>query len=220
MSTVSELSDMSGELADSRSAKRLRLWYLVIVISVAAILGFSMLSVLLYRQMQDYHDAKYRSQYVIVGDISTYAQVVDSDVFTMTSTSITLNDRTIAGTSAVNDLRYLSSLVRAIREMYLADSEKNDTFYTLGQAVDTLGMSAETVYDNLLRNLTDGIPMLEYPALNAKLQTAAALVGSLSQVLDAGFKEGVDFEKHPYSIVNNLDLVSIRSISVSVINAF
>jgi hypothetical protein len=104
--------------------------------------------------------------------------------------------------------------------MYLADSEKNDTFYTLGQAVDTLGMNAETVYDNLLRNLTDGVPMLEYPALNAKLQTAAALVGSLSQVLDAGFKEGVDFEKHPYSIVNNLDLVSIRSISVSVINAF
>jgi len=192
----------------------------VIVIAVAAILGFSMLSVLLYRQMQDYHDAKYRSQYVIVGDISTYAQLVDSHVATMTNTSITLNDRAIAGTSAVNDLRYLSSLVRAIREMYLADSEKNDTLYILGQAVDTLGMNAETVYDNLLRNLTDGVPMLEHPALNAKLETAAALIGSLSPVLDAGFKEGVDFEKHPYSIVNNLDLASIRSISVSVINAF
>jgi hypothetical protein len=211
---------MSGGIADSRSAKRLRLWYLVIVIAVAAILVFSMLSVLLYRQMQDYHDSKYRSQYVIVSDISTYAQLVDSHVVTMTNTSLTLDDRAIAGTSAVSDLRYLSSLVLAIREMYLADSEKNDTFYALGLAVDTLGVNAETVYDNLLRNLTDGIPMLEHPALNANLGTAAALVGSLSQVLDAGFKEGADFEKHPYSIVSNLDLASIRSISASVINAF
>jgi len=211
---------MSGEIVGPRSAKRLRLWYLVIVIAVAAILGFSMLSVLLYRQMQDYHDAKYRSQYVIVGEISIYAQLVDSQVATMTNTSMSLNDRAIAGTSAVEDLRYLSSLVHAVREMYLADSEKNETFYTLGHAVDTLGMNAETVYDNLLRNLTDGVPMLEHPALNAKLETAAALIGSLSHVLDAGFNEGVDFEKHPYSVVNNLDLASIRSISVSVINAF
>ncbi len=128
--------------------------------------------------------------------------------------------REVAGFGAVCLLEDLSSLVWAIQEMYLTDSEKNDTFSALRHAVDVLYSNSWTVFVHIQSNRTFDTPREEDLTLNAEIGAAGGLLASLLPMIDAGFDYGVDFEKHPYSIVGRLDLQAIKNTAISITNSF
>jgi len=211
---------MFGKSPDPGANKGSKISYLVIGVAVAAILVLSTLSVFFYRQAQDYHDAKYRAQYVIISDIRQHISDAGSYIAVMTYPEETLVSREVVGCGAVLQLEDLSSLVWAIQEMYLTDSEKNGTFSTLRHAVDILRSHSWDVFVHMQSNRTFDTPWEENLTLNAEIKTAGSLLVSLLPIIDEGFDYGVDFEKHPYSIVNRLDLQTIKSTAISIINSF
>jgi len=211
------LADIIEAKAEAKRSIRRRV---ITVVTIVALISLSVLSAFLYLRMDDYYDAKYRSQNVIMYDIMGCVFLISSYLPTVANTSVSLTERALAGTSAMDELRHLSTLVNAIREMYLEDSEKNATFALLDRAVNAVSGHLLIVHVFLVWNVTDGRTMLESPDVNAKLLSVAPVMMELYYAIDAGFKPDVDFEKHPYSVVGNLDLELIRSIADSIISSF
>ena len=185
-------------------------WKRIIVILVVVMVVLSMTSVLLYRQAKDYHDAKYRSQNVIMYELDRLVSLTGGYITDMSNTSNSMGERAIAGATAIEYTSEASSWITAVREMYLDDSEKNDTFATVDKAIGAVNGHVWLIYEFMMWNVTRGWPMLEQPAVAEELLAAVPLLTELGQLLFAGFEDNVDFEKHPYSVVNNLDLAAIR----------
>lgn len=201
---------MSLEAEGSGTAKWPVRFKLIIIVAVVMIVVLSTTSVLLYRQEQDYYGAKYRSQNVIVFELSTSVAWTGEYLVDMSNTSKSMNERAIASTSAVDELRHISRLTWALREMYLHDTEKNATFTLLDRATQAITGHVWLIHEFLIWNVTNGLAMLEQPDVAQNLTAVGPLMAGLSVMFDAGFKDAVDFEKHPYSVVNGLDLASIR----------
>lgn len=193
---------------------------IVVSILVAIVVVLSGLTVFYYLQAKDYHDAKYRAQYVIISDIRQHISDAGSYISLMTYPEQPLVSREVDGCGAVLQLEDLSSLVWAIQEMYLNDPEKNDTFSSLRHAVDVLRSNSWTVFVHMELNRTQDTPWEENLTLNAEINTAGSLLVSLLPIIDEGFDYGVDFEEHPYSIVGRLDLQAIKSTAISIIDSF
>ena len=209
---------MSGILDDIASLQKSNRRRAVTLLLVVALVSLSVLSGYLYLRMDEYHDAKYRSQSVIMHELSSNSALASYDVATVANTSIPVPERALAGTSAHHELTFLSRLALSIREMYLDDSEKNATFAGVFDAVSMYDAGVTSINVFLIWNVTNGWAMTEMPNVTARLSTAAPLLLDLSRALESGFKSDVDFEKHPYSVVARLDLGSIRDISDSMIN--
>jgi len=204
---TSELDDFIAMKAQSR---RKNMRNALVTTAVVAIVALSAFSILTYQQMRDYHDAKYRSQAVIVGQMSAYASWIGGYVHDAVNTSLPTDERAIAGTTAVDDLSALNNLVHAVREMYLGDHEKCETFRDLGNALSSfIGWFME-----YQAGIVDSVD------LRTRLAAAGDALGGLGPLLDAGFRSDVDFERHPYSIIERVDLAAIRTIASSITDEF
>ena len=204
---TSELDDFIARRAQSR---RRNIRNALVTTAVVAIVALSAFSILTYQQMRDYHDAKYRAQAVIVGQMSAYASWIGGHVDDAVNTSLSISERAIAGTAAIEELRAIDSMVSAVHEMYLGDHEKCETFRALGNSLSSfIGWFME--YQGGLIVSVD---------IRTKLAAAVDALGGLGPVLDAGFRSGVDFEKHPYSIIERVDLAAIRTIASSITDEF
>jgi hypothetical protein len=202
---------MSNGILDEVRTRKPQLRKALTMVLVAALVAVSIISVFLYVQMKDYHDAKYRSQNVIMGQLSSLVFLTGGYITDMLNTSNSMGERALAGATANEYTIEASRWTLAVREMYLDDSEKNATFAAVDKAVGAVESQMGVINLYLMWNVTRGWPMLESPHVAEKLLAAVPLLTELGLLLDAGFKDdNLDFEKHPYSIVNNLDLAAIR----------
>jgi hypothetical protein len=207
---------MSNGLLDVVKTRRPQLRKALTIVLVAALVAVSILSVFLYVQMKDYHDAKYRSQGVIMGQISTYAAESSSHIIEFTNISRPMNTRAVNAALAFDGLWHLHSMIDAVREMYLDDKVRNSTFTTLNDAIDHVYSYTMVVCEVIVWNSTGGVPMYDFAGILTRLASVAPLMTDLSQTIDSGFLSGVDLEKHPYSVVDHIDLASLREIAASI----
>jgi len=204
---TSELDDFIARRAQSR---RRNIRNALVTTAVVAIVALSAFSILTYQQMRDYHDAKYRSQAVIVGQMSAYASWIGGYVHDAVNTSLPADERAIAGTTAVDELSALDFLAYTVWQMYLGDGEKCETFQDLRNALTSfIGW-----FMQYQAGLVDSVD------IRTRLAAAGDALGGLGPVLDAGFRSNVDFEKHPYSIIEGVDLAAIRTIASAITDEF
>ena len=205
---------MTGELDEiiARKAKRRHVVIrnTLVTTAIVVIVALSVFSGFTYRQMRDYHDAKYRSQSEIVSYMEGYAESASNNVQYAVNTSLSLEFRGQAGSAAVEQLGFLEVLDRALWEMYLNDHEKCETFSLLYHSLGSFNMWLSE-YQLGIVNSQD---------LRMRLASSAIALGGLVPILNAGFRSDVDFEKHPYSIVDGMDLASIRNIATSITEQF
>jgi len=210
-----------------RRTRRARPLKIIIAVLVALIVILSGVSIFYYLQAKDYHDAKYRAQWVLMKDIWESVYVADFSIKEMIdSANNTITSRAMSGYLVQDSLGSLLNSVWAVREMYLNDAEKNESFSLFKQAVEAVMDNAEIVYIGLWLNSTLDRPYVENATLNAQLFTASSLLGNLRPVIYAGF--AVDpygdysnsWEHSPYSVVDRVDLGKVRSTSAQIIALF
>ncbi len=187
------------------------------VVLVAAVVVLSALFSFYYIQANDYHDAKYRSQWVLVYDLWSTALATSELCHDITGlTNGTLEYRALWGQGLLDDLGSMGNSAWAIREMYLNDEARNDTFYSLWKALDAFESRALQVVFPLWDNVTQGTPFVENSTANAQMTLAYSIFGGLHGEFDKAFKVdpyqdyGASWEREPYSLVDRLDLQSIK----------
>jgi len=210
---------MSEVHPSSGRGKRLRLPQVALGIAVAIILVMSILSVFLYRQSQDYHDAKYRAQYVISNDLINTLSSVGVLVDQMLDESLLKESRYQNGHDAVSALHQASQLTWAIEVMYLDDDEKNMTFGTMKHALDDFRDNVYQVVWALEENRTWDVAYTENVTLNNKLDAALGLMNGLIPFLQAGLRN-INWQENPYSVVDGMSLGYIYENSIAMIAIF
>jgi len=210
---------MSEAHPSSGRVKRLRWQQVALVIAVAIILVMSILSVFLYRQSKDYHDAKYRAQFVITNSLINTLYSARIGVDHMLEESLPIESRYQYGQDAVSTLYLASQWTWAIEVMYLDDDEKNMTFGTMKLALEDFRDNVYQVVYALEENRTWDVAYNENVTLNNKLDAALGLMNGLIPFLQAGLRS-VNWQEDPYSIVDGMSLGYIYENSTAMIAIF
>jgi len=207
---------MSEAHPSSGRVKRLRLSQVALVIAVAIILVMSILSVFLYRQSKDYHDAKYRAQNVAASNLISQLSTAGIEVDRMLDVSSLIESRYQSSQRAVSALHQASQWTWAIEVMYLDDDEKNMTFGTMKHALDDFQTRIYQIMWTMEQNRTWDVAYNENVTLNEKLDAALGLMSGLVPFLQAGLRN-VNWQEHPYSVVDGMSLGYIYENSAAMI---
>jgi hypothetical protein len=200
---------------------------IAVSILVAVVLVLSAVAVFYYLQARDYHDAKYRAQWVLMNDMLDSTHGADISLKGMLDyANDTRVHRAMWGDFMQGDLDSLLDDVWSIREMYLNDKEKNETFSLLKEGVETLLENAQIVAVGLWLNVTLGDPYSENATLNDALYAASEIIAGIHDAIHQGFvvdpqvDTGNSWERSPYSIVDRLNLRYLRNSSAEIISLF
>jgi hypothetical protein len=200
---------------------------IVVSILVAIVVVLSGIAVFYYLQAKDYHDAKYRAQWVLMNDMLDSTHLADVSLKGMLDyRNDTIVHRAMWGDFVQDSLGSLLDAVWSVREMYLNDKEKNETFTLLKDAVETLLENAQIVAIGLWENVTLGHPYAEDATLNDALYAASEIIAGVHDAVQQGFvvdpmlDTGNSWERSPYSIVDRLNLQYLRDSSTDIISLF
>jgi len=199
---------------------------MAVSILVAIVVVLSGVAVFYYLQAKDYHDAKYRAQWVLMNDMLDSTHLADSSLKGMLDNGDTIVHRAMLGDFVQGSLGSLLDAVWSVREMYLNDKEKNETFSLLKEAVETLLENAQIVAIGLWENVTLGYPYSENATLNDSLYAASEIISGVHDAIHQGFvvdpilDNGKSWERSPYSIVDRLNLQYLRDSSADIMSLF
>jgi hypothetical protein len=200
---------------------------IAVSILLAVVVVVSGIAVFYYIQAKDYHDAKYRAQWVLMNDILDSTSLADISLKGMLDYgSDTIVHRAMEGDIVQGSLGSLLDAVWSVREMYVNDKEKNETFSLLKEAVATLLENAQIVAIGLWGNVTLGYPYSENATLNDALYAASDIIAGIHDAIHEGFLVDPAFdtsngwERSPYSIVDRLNLQYLRNSSADIISLF
>lgn len=205
---VDEMVPVSESGRGPGAKRRIGRIEIALVLLVAAILILSAVSVVLYRQSMDYHDAKYRAQYLVVDDLLLHLSIASMNLPRLLDESLPIESRYDDGQRGLSGIFNAQHMTRILEMMYLDDYEKNLTFgameQALGQFHDEVFMLLGSMYDNM----TWDVPYSDNSTLNGKLDTALALMQGLMPYIEAGKRSG-QFKEDPYSLVDGMSLDGI-----------
>ncbi len=197
-----------------------RLWIVAVVLIALAVV-LSAISALFYLQSRDYHDAKYRAQWVqmweLTGESQTAATLLGEAAGS--NPNLDLADRAFSGAYLIDGLGSMIDSAWTIEEMYLNDADKSVPFHKLGQAIRELQNASLVLAFSLWDNVTRGTTYTENGTLNASLVGASGILSELHTILLDAFRVdpngGTDrsWEASPYSLVDRLDLQRLSSAS-------
>jgi hypothetical protein len=173
-------------------------------VAVVVVMILIIISAALYVQMGDYHDAKYRAQFVIVDGMVTDVAIIGEEMRSILDGSTSNDDRNLS--AHVGEAR-LQSVWRAAEElsaMYRGDQERFQTFDRLRYAIQCVGGTLHMCAADGWRSPSWDVTLRDYSANISALETALA--------------KGIDPDRNawtdPYSLVNRMDLQKILWISL------
>jgi hypothetical protein len=178
------------------------------VLLVAAILIMSAVSVVLYRQSKDYHDAKYRAQYLVVDDLLRHLTIASNNLPRFLDESLPIESRYDDGQSGLSGIFNAQHMIRILEMMYLDDYETNLTFGTMEQALGQFHDEVYMLLSSMYNNMTWDVPYSDNSTLNGKLDTALVLMQGLTPYIEAGKRSG-QFKENPYSLVDGMSMDGI-----------
>ena len=200
---------------------------IAVSILVAIVVVLSGVAVFYYLQAKDYHDAKYRAQWVLMNDMLDSTHLTEVSLKGMLDYGgDTIVHRAMWGDFMQGDLGSLLDAVWSVREMYLNDKEKNETFSLLKEAVAALLANAQIVAIGLWGNATLDYPYSENATLNDALYAASEIIAGIHDAIHEGFvvdpmlDTGNSWERSPYSIVDRLNLQYLRDSSADIMSLF
>ncbi|MBN1678254.1 MAG: hypothetical protein JW880_06920 [Candidatus Thermoplasmatota archaeon] len=191
---------------EKTSPEPLMLWYVVIAVSVAAILVFSALAAFYYTQAADHRDSKYRTQFQIVSDMKTFIPVGNATIGTMLDAAEDNGMRRASALSATRIAEMLSGDAFSLAVMYDEDDERRTTFFALG-----------TAFSGVAIVLFDGYEALSSPShvfsddYVLMIETATGIMTAILGYLQQGLLSGVNGISDPYDVVGGMPLDSIAS---------
>lgn len=187
-------------------AKAVNLWYVVISVSVAAILAFSALAAFYYVQAEDYRESKYRAQFQTVNEMITFLPIANTTVDTMLDGDEDNGIRRAAALSGTRIMEMLAGDALSLSVMYVEDDERHTALFALGGAfsgVAALIFEGYEVLSGPAHDLTDD--------LVTALRTATGIMTAILAYLQQGLVPGVDGIAEPYHVVAGMPLDSISS---------
>ncbi len=137
----------------------------------------------------------------------------------MLDVSFLMESRYQTGLDAVSALGQASQWTWAIEVMYLDDDEKNMTFGTMKHALDDFKDNVYKVVWAMEQNRSWDVTYDENVTLNERLDTALGLMNGLIPFLQAGLRN-VNWQEHPYSVVDGMSLGYIYENSTAIIDIF
>lgn len=186
--------------------KQRRLWYMVIVVAVAAILAFSALAAFYYAQAADYRDSKYRTQYQILNEMTAFIPVVNSTADVMLDTAEDNGIRRAAALSGTRMMEMLAGDAFALGVMYDNGSDRNTAFFALGASFSSF---ATVLYEGYqLLSSPSHVFTAEYIA---SIDGATGIMTQILGYLQMGFVADVNGVEDPYHVVGGIPMVSIAS---------
>jgi len=186
--------------------KQLKIWYLVIAVSVAAILAFSAMAAFYYMQADDYRESKYRTQFQIVDEMTTYLPVENATVSLMLDTDEDIGMRRAAALSATRIAEMLAGDSFALSVMYNEGDERNEAFFALGAAFSGV---ATLLYEGYA-NLSSPSHIFSDDYVH-RVSVATGIMTAVLGHLQQGLIAGVDGITDPYHVVGNMSVESIAS---------
>ncbi len=179
------------------------LWKKGFAVLLAVIVILSIVLALVYFQMKDYHDAKYRAQYCIVVGMTSDLHLLAFSLDQIASNSTPDDTRDVAVLTEQTRLRDLDFSARTISTMYLNDNEKSLVFNGLANAFvhvqATLGS-----YLGKWQNSTGWM---------AEARSLEENTTALEVELGNGVDNNRDPLDDPYSLVDRMDLKKIDQIA-------
>jgi cytochrome bd-type quinol oxidase subunit 2 len=198
--------EQQNPLPSQPGAKAVRLWYVVVAVSVAAILAFSALAAFFYTQAEDYRESKYRAQFQTVNEMVTFLPVANTTVATMLDTDEDNGIRRAASLSGTRILELLAGDALSLAVMYVEDDERHAALFALGGA-----------FSGVAALIFEGYEALSGPAHDltgdqaAALRTATGIMTAVLGYLQQGLVSGVDGIAEPYHVVAGMPIDSISS---------
>ncbi len=184
----------------------LRLWYVVVAVSVAAILVFSALAAFYYTQAADYRESKYRAQFQIVNEMTAFLPLGNATISTMLDAAEDNGIRRASALSATRIAEMLSGDSFSLAVMYDRSDERYSAFFALGAAFSGVATALFEGYEDL----SGPSPALsgEYVLM---MKTATGIMTAVLGYLMQGVLSGVDGISDPYHVVGGMPLDSIAS---------
>lgn len=197
-----------------------KLLYSTIGIAVVAILLLSVLAAFYYWQAEDYRQAKYKAQYVLVQDILETVPMTSENITDTVNDALDNGWRRSAALTASGLAAGLSITSHAIQVMYPSDDQRNIVFGNLSAAFAALSQGA---YDAYIELSSEAGPLEEHD-LSAEMD--AALVGSLDLLRDVspsvqpGVDPEIDWTTDPYDLLDGMDLEALDATALSLSGLF
>lgn len=184
--------------------KQLKLWYAVIAISVATILAFSVMAAFYYMQAADYRDSKYRAQYQIVDEMTTFLPVENATIETMLDTDLDIGVRRAAAFSGTRIAEMLAGDSFSLAVMYEEGDERRTALFALGGAFSGV---ATVLYEGY-QTLSSPSHVFSEEYVTA-IAVATGIMTTILGCLQQGFEPGVDGITDPYHVVGGMPIGSI-----------
>jgi hypothetical protein len=179
---------------------------LLVVVSVMAvvILVLSVVALLYARQAEDYHDAKYKAQYLLVSAVVSGIPVATDAVEDMLDSEMDNGFRRSAARYAQATLESIAQACSGIQVMYPSEHDQSVTFRGLAEAFHAFANATQDGYVQL----TDPTPELS-TELRDSLVSAMPIAGGIATLVSEGIDPEIDWMECPYDLLSGMDLATL-----------
>lgn len=181
----------------------------VVGVAVVAMLLLSVLAAFFYLQAQDYRDAKYKAQYVLVQDILGTIPMASENATDAVDDSLDNGWRRSATMTLSALASGMSGTCHAIQVMYPEDDAKNIAFASLTAAFAALSQGAYEAYVEL----SSEVGPEEEHDLSAEMDEDLRLVPDWLESLDIWLEQGIDasrdWTQDPYDLLDGMEVEAI-----------
>ncbi len=201
-----------GEPNDRWFASRRSRTLAIVAVTTAVVIVVSVVGVAVSNQIKDYHDAKYRAQYVIIRTFSPVIGDASREVLQITNENTTMGEKLEAIDLAWTDFRFLLWSAEELRVMYLNDDEKSGPLMDLREAFAALG-DAVSESKVQLRGSSYAYDGKLTASFSSALNSSIPKLDALMNIVEGSVDGGVNATAHPYSLIDRMDLAALQQTS-------
>ena len=189
----------------------------VLVVVVAALVVAASAAVVAVRQIQDYHDAKYRAQFVIVSFLPPMINEASYQVELIINENVSVEGKFTAADEGWTDFRFLFWSAEELRVMYLDDDEKVAHLQDLRDAFAAFqGAMSQTKAQ--LMGPDYSWPGVLAPSFVSSLNTTVPILKDIMDMIGNAVGDKESAMEHPYSLVDRLDLSALSQASRTIVD--
>jgi len=191
--------------------KRLTIVNAIFIIAIIALAG---ISVSLFSLANDYHDAKYKAQYVLADTLIDSMTAAQPNIRDMIDSSNPGSSRLAQSAYADANLKEARACAYAISVMYPDGSKESVTFQSVERAIDQTEYVVYS-YNALLysRFIYNNSLWESNSTINSMYLSVTDQMTSLADLLSAGMDSSRDWQSSPYSLLKRMDLEAIAQAS-------
>lgn len=195
-------------------------FYLVVGVAVVAILLLSVLAALYYWQAEDYRQAKYKAQYVLVQDVLDTIPMASENITDAVDDTLDTGWRRSASLTSSALAADLSSTAHAIQVMYPSGDDRNIVFGDLSAAFAALSQGAYEAYVQLSSEVGPDEDHDLSAEMDADLRAALVSLDDIAAQVLPGVDPEVDWTTDPYDLLDGMDLDAIDETALALSTTF